>query len=408
MIPRKRACSTRPQLSATSKESTMCATPLRYLAAVFVIGGGLSVGWSRAADHPGWDGQAAARYLDGRATAWFAFPSADRGRGEDKITCLSCHTLLPFALARPVLRRLASGEQPAGLEERTLAQVRRRVAHWDELDTPRFRLLYDSDDEKKAESRGTEAVLSAWILARDDRDRGLPGPSESTRQSLRHVWSTQLVEGEEKGSWPWINFGMGPWESDASPYYGAAVAAIAVGTAVPDRGVDNEARPRARIELLRDYLRRRYQDQDLHNRLWALWASTTLDGLLSAGERDQLIGQVLAKQRDDGGWRLASFGDYTRQDHTPQAAESDGYATGLVLHVLQLAGLGRDHPGVAKGLAWLRANQQPTGAWVGHSLNKRRNPDTQPGKFMSDAATAFAILALDHPDPSRTRSGGQP
>jgi hypothetical protein len=41
---------------------------------------------------------------------------------------------------------------------------------------------------------------------------------------------------------------------------------------------------------------------------------------------------------------------------------------------------------------------------VGHSINKRRNPETQAGKFMSDAATAFAILALDHPEPSAALS----
>jgi hypothetical protein len=79
----------------------------------------------------------------------------------------------------------------------------------------------------------------------------------------------------------------------------------------------------------------------------------------------------------------------------------------LVLHVLQLAGLKRDHPGVAKGLAWLRSNQQPSGAWVGHSLNKRRDPSTMPGKFMSDAATAMAILALDSADPARVRPKNQ-
>src|SRR5262249_23935413 len=98
---------------------------------------------------------------------------------------------------------------------------------------------------------------------------------------------------------------------------------------------------------------------------------------------------------------LATLGDYKRLDGTPQPRESDGYATGLIVHVLQLAGLGRDHPGLAKGLAWLRGNQQPTGAWVSHSLNQRRDPETNAGKFMSDAATAFAILALEDPAPSR-------
>ena len=46
-----------------------------------------------------------------------------------------------------------------------------RVAHWAELDSPRFRLMYDGDDRKKAEARGTEAVFNALILARDEAGR---------------------------------------------------------------------------------------------------------------------------------------------------------------------------------------------------------------------------------------------
>jgi squalene-hopene/tetraprenyl-beta-curcumene cyclase len=308
---------------------------------------------------------------------------------------------MPYALGRPALRHIAGERQPSELENRVIAQVRRRVAHWDELDTPRFKLFYDFDDAKKVESRGTESVLNAWILARDDGNRGLRDPSAETRRALGHLWTTQLVEGPEKGSWPWLNFGLGPWESERSRYQGAALAAIAVGTAAVDPGTGEDVKPRARLDLLRGYLRSRFDSQDLHNRIWTLWAATTLDGLLSPVERDRLVSQILAKQRDDGGWCLATLGDYKRLDGTPQSMMSDGYATGLVLHVLQLAGLARDHPGVAKGLAWLRSNQQPSGAWPGHSINKQRDPDTNVGKFMSDAATAFAILALDHPGPSR-------
>src|SRR5262249_39844515 len=157
---------------------------LRWLAALLALASGLSMGRLFAGDQPRWDGGSAARYLDSRAAAWFAYPGADRGRGADKVSCVSCHTLLPFALARPVGRRTSGEARPAELEQRVLEQVRRRVAHWDELDTPRFKLFYDFDDDKKVESRGTEAVLSTLILARDDRHRGLPTASKETREAL--------------------------------------------------------------------------------------------------------------------------------------------------------------------------------------------------------------------------------
>jgi hypothetical protein len=37
-----------------------------------------------------------------------------------------------------------------------------------------------------------------------------------------------------------------------------------------------------------------------------------------------------------------------------------------------------------------------TGAWFAASVNKKRDPATDVGKVMIDAATAFAVLALTH------------
>ena len=119
-------------------------------------------------------------------------------------------------------------------------------------------------------------------------------------------------------------------------------------------------------------------------------------------EKDQLISEILAKQQANGGWTLGSLGDFTHGEVKAPATTPDGYATGLILHVLQLAGLPKDNPQVRKGLAWLRSNQDASGAWRATSVNKIRSPESanpakaNVGKFMWDAATGYAVLALSH------------
>jgi len=349
-----------------------------------------------------WDRTKASQYLDRRGEEWFNFGSAHRGQGASAITCISCHSLLSYELARPVLRRLSNENQPTKLETRILEETKRRVSNWDKLDTATFQLFYDFDEDKKKQSWGTESVLNALVLARDDRFQGRPEPSEDTKKALSILWATQITRGEHKGSWEWLNFGLEPWESVGARYLGASIAAIAVGTAPGDVVASPGGESKERLDSLRDYLRKNYASQNLHNRVWMLWASSSLDGLLTPREKDQLIEQILAKQQASGGWSLASLGDFARKGVTSQLTTPDGYATGLILHVLQIAGRSKENPQVSKGLSWLRSNQDPTGAWRAVSVNKNRSPESKKpgeahvGKFMWDAATAYSVLALSH------------
>jgi squalene-hopene/tetraprenyl-beta-curcumene cyclase len=370
--------------------STRCLCLATLLVALYVE----RTAW--ADDLVEWKREKAGAYLDERAQAWFEFSSADRGEGNAQTSCVCCHTLVPYALARPVLRNMTGTTEHAKFEKKLLAQTKSRVQSWANLDTAEFGLLYDDNDLKKKESWGTEAVLNAVILAFDDQYQGQTKPSDVTYQAFANLWKIQTSTGGEKGSWDWLTFKFEPWESKGARYYGAALAAVAVGTAPGYYTKGENAAIDAKVDLLRGYLKSGIADQSLYNRAWSLWASLKLDGVLTKEEQKKVVDQLLEKQRDDGGWSLASLGSFVRSYGTAQETFSDGYATGLVLHVLQTAGVMKDNPRIAQGLTWLRTNQATTGEWRGVSVNKKRNPGTHVGKFMSDAATAYAVLALSH------------
>jgi len=151
----------------------------------------------------------------------------------------------------------------------------------------------------------------------------------------------------------------------------------------------------ADVKLLREDLQQHADTESLFNRAMVLWASSRLSGLLTPMQRKAIVEAAVAKQREDGGWSLSDLGTFQRVDSTPLDKSSDGYATGLIALALQSSGLQRDDMHVSRALSWLLQHQDSsTGMWSASSLNKQRDPATEIGKFMSDAATAYAVLAL--------------
>jgi squalene-hopene/tetraprenyl-beta-curcumene cyclase len=353
-----------------------------------------------------WDREGAARYLDERMQIWFANGKKLR-TGQAETVCVSCHTTLPYVLARPALRRAmhvgAFTPQETRLVEETTRRVETYGAH---------QPLYDHSESKKTESRGTEAVLNGLILASADAAQGRREPSAPTQQALKRLWETQRPD----GAWDWLDFGLEPFETVDGVYYGATLAAMAIGVA-PGSSTSRTAEARSGIERLRGYLKEKYAAQSLFNRAWLLLASTRLNDLLTSGQRAALITEIQGRQRDDGGWAMESLGTWRwsktsapfRAPGTPNAAllaKSDAYGTGLIVYTLRQAGLPVGQPAVSRGLQWLRANQQDVEvgqhswpAWRAHSLNFDREHGGEKGEpwrrmFMSDSATAFAVLAL--------------
>jgi squalene-hopene/tetraprenyl-beta-curcumene cyclase len=348
-----------------------------------------------------WDQKAAAAYLDQRVGWWMGWQRAAR---DHDTFCVSCHTAVPYAMSRPSLRA-ALGEQGLSANERKLLDnVTKRVRLWKEV-AP-FYTDADRGVYKSVESRGTESVLNALILASHDasKSNGMDAQSghlsDDTRAAFENMWAEQQTTGEQKGAWLWLRFKNEPWEADDSGFYGASLAAIAVGTAPENYRTKPEIQNN--LKMLREYLNRESAAQTLSNRAVLLWASAKVPGLVEPERQKAIISELLSKQQPDGGWSLTSMaGDWKRHDGTPQEALSDGYATGLTTFALQEVGISRENPQLQRGLAWLTANQNRTeGFWLAYSLNNNEehhiSPDTV--RFMKDAATAYAVLALSEPN----------
>jgi squalene-hopene/tetraprenyl-beta-curcumene cyclase len=334
-----------------------------------------------------WDQKAAAAYLDRRESWWMNWPRAAR---DHETFCVSCHTVLPYALSRTALHSALAERSASVNEQKLVDNVTMRVRLWKEVEP------YYNDEKagvhKTRESRGSESILNALILSSHDAQTGTL--SADAKLAFDNMWALEQQTGDEKGSWYWLQFDNEPWEAFDSQYYGTALAAIAVGMAPQDYRLSPEIQNN--LKILSEYLRGEAAKQSPLNRVILLWVSAKLPGTLKAEDQQSIIREILGKQQEDGGWSLTSLvGPWKRRDGTPLETMSDGYATGLVTYALEQAGIPRRNLQLNRGLSWLANNQDKTeGRWLAYSLNKKRDLLSDTGRFMSDAATAYAVLAL--------------
>lgn len=125
---------------------------------------------------------------------------------------------------------------------------------------------------------------------------------------------------------------------------------------------------------------------------------------------------LMAAQRPDGGWSLASLVDntgdpslaanrvttargepgygkefmvYLGPDNAYRSSlESDGYGTGLVIYVARQCGVAARDERLRHGIRWMKSNQRESGRWftpshAWHTQNK-----------IANFGTAYAVLAL--------------
>jgi len=290
---------------------------------------------------------AASDFLDVASADWW------HSRG-----CFTCHTNYSYLQVRPGLKT----QSPVASEMRR---------HLEELVEKRW--------AEKGPRWDAEVIMSGAVLAQ--HDAGTTGKlHETTRKALDRMWTVQ----REDGGFNWIKCNWPPMESD--DHFGATIALIGVGVA-PDGYASTPAAVKG-IERLKQYLAAN-PPPTLHHELMILWADSHLHDLASDGEQKAWLDELTRLQKDDGGWNIASFGDWKRGDDAAQdTTTSDGYATGFAIYSLRRAGTPADDPRIIRGLAWLKSNQRESGRWYTRSLFKDNK------HYLSHAGTAMAVMAL--------------
>src|SRR5439155_8492709 len=167
---------------------------LVLVASLFGFAAGQAVAHDENRAAGGWDRDGAAKYLDDRMDFWFAKAKKLR-TGQTETACVSCHTTIPYVLARPALRQAMRVNDPTPQESRILEEAKRRVDSYADHE-----VLYDFSEDKKTQSRGTEAVLNALILTSADAAPSRPQLSAPTQKALQRLWQTQRSD----GAWDWL------------------------------------------------------------------------------------------------------------------------------------------------------------------------------------------------------------
>ncbi|MEE2906839.1 MAG: hypothetical protein VX527_03305 [Planctomycetota bacterium] len=292
-------------------------------------------------------------------------------RWQSTYNCVSCHT--------NGLYLLSGAMEPAGEPWR---QARS------------FALEYlDRYIEEKLEPKGQYGaveglVATACFLALGDSIRSGTFTPE-VRLALDHALSLQ----DEAGHWPdWLSCNWPPYESDH--HFGVTLVAVTLGRAPRDYlARDSVIKAHANIRSWLD----RHPPATLHQKGMLLWADAEGGLKLSPENRQGYLAELREAQREDGGWCMASMGDWPRRDGTEQLDASEAYPTAFAIWILSRSGAPASDPAVSNGARWLQQQQRASGRWFSRSQRK----DTK--HYLSQAATNMATMALRASSPRSKR-----
>lgn len=216
--------------------------------------------------------------------------------------------------------------------------------------------------------------------------RSMPSPGEGQEESLKLIAEEIVKKQQSDGSWEFFATLRRPPINESQVTDAAWIIMALQGETGPDAPTSQrEALSRAIAWF------DAAKSSDLHQEK----VLKLLVAIRSGKPRDTMqtaIEELLALQRDDGGW-----------SQTVPELKSDAFATGQTLYVLSLAGLMAERPEIKRAMDFLVATQMPDGSWP---MISRSTPDGSPGSSklltpINCAASSWATLALARLAPKR-------
>lgn len=289
--------------------------------------------------------------------------------------CGTCHTNLAYMIARPYLEQTNKAVSD---------EIRDRLfAYLSEYNAGPVAPEHKHDNDNMYWNR--LPIVSA--IAIGDGEQHLAQDARTLKR-FDDIWAMQSAD----GSFAWPKLPLPFLEGDA--YYVNTL--LALGAAyLPAAYLQTPAAARS-VEKLTHYLVTT-PPKDLHGEIMLMRASLQAPALMNSKQRAAVIDKTLALQRADGGWSLASLGDWPREDGSANdkaEGPSDGYGTGFVLYALCKAGVAKNQPAVQKGISWLQSHQRESGRWFTKSLWS----DTF-HNYVSTVGTAYDVMALQECKP---------
>jgi squalene-hopene/tetraprenyl-beta-curcumene cyclase len=326
----------------------------------------------RVARFDGESVRAAGRYLEQGALAWVREKS-----------CINCHTTGPYLAERPALAPYLGSPN-----EEILADFLEAVPA-------------SVKPQQETEKNGHRYFAGSWTaiwrsLGLAEWDKHVRGKlAETTDRSLRDMFERQSAHGA------FVSYGEVEIPHITTDFELSVQAARAIAAAPGWLAGLKDPVLRERVERLKTWLHSAAPKND-YDRILRLQLAHDLPELVTAGQRDDALALLAAKQHADGGWSTRDFSavqdwHYTMSETVlkllaslPDAGrpESDAYMTAFAVVLMRQNGVPAADERVQRAVAWLKREQRVSGRWWMHSLYRGNY------HYITYIATAQALKAL--------------